>query len=318
MQKPLILSLLLTVPAVLSFAPTMDAKTPGDCSAAVTYTDAAPTIVDVALGDPAFSTLVTALSAADLVTALQGPGPFTVFAPTNDAFDKLPEGALRSLLEPANKEVLAGILTYHVASGEFDAASVVGSTGEVSLNGQKIDFSVVIEGEGAAATTSVFVDGAQVVVTDIKASNGIIHVIDNVILPATDDIVETAAATGIFDTLLVAARAAGLVETLKSPGPLTILAPTDDAFAALPAGTVESLLKPENKQQLIDILSLHVIKGRNYASDVVGLKRLQPLGSKALDVMVQDGVVTIGGATVTATDIDASNGVVHIIDTVIL
>jgi transforming growth factor-beta-induced protein len=319
MQKPLILSLLLTVPAVFSFAPNMAANTPGDCSAAaVTYTDAAPDIVDIALADPNFSTLVTALGAADLVTALQGPGPFTVFAPTNEAFDKLPEGTLRTLLDPANKDTLAGILTYHVTAGEFDAASVVGSTGAVSLNGQKIDFKVVIEGEGRTATTSVFADGAQVVMTDIKASNGIIHVIDSVILPATDDIVDTAVSTGIFDTLVAAARAAGLVETLKGPGPLTVLAPTDDAFAALPAGTVESLLKPENKQQLIDILSLHVIKGRNYAADVVTLERIQPLAGKTLDVVVTEGVVTIGGATVTATDIDASNGVVHIIDTVIL
>ncbi|MDF1800203.1 MAG: fasciclin domain-containing protein [Planctomycetota bacterium] len=318
MQTPLILSLLFTAPALLSFAPAMDAKTPDDCSAAVTYTDAAPSIVEIALADPNFSTLVTALTAADLVTALQGPGPFTVFAPTNDAFDKLPEGSLRSLLDPANKETLAGILTYHVASGQLDAASVVGSTGAVSLNGQKIDFSVVVEGEGATATTSVFVDSAKVVVTDIMASNGIIHVIDSVILPASDDLVATAAAAGTFETLLTAARAAGLVETLQGPGPLTVLAPTDAAFAALPEGTVESLLKPENKQQLIDILSLHVIKGRNYASDVVGLERLQPLGKKALDVVVLDGVVTIGGATVTATDLDASNGVIHIIDTVIL
>jgi len=139
-----------------------------------------------------------------------------------------------------------------------------------------------------------------------------------VILPAADDIVETAAAVGTFDTLLAAARAAGLVDFLKSGGPLTVLAPTDDAFAALPAGTVESLLKPENKDQLVAILKLHVVEGRYYASDVAGVDSIKPLGRKTLGVRTGDGDIAIGGARVIAADIDASNGVVHVIDAVIL
>lgn len=314
MKKPLLLTALLSISAFAALAavPVLDdART-------VDYADAAPDIVDVAVADARFSTLVTALQAAKLVDALKGEGPFTVFAPTNDAFAKLPKETLSFLLDPKNVGDLTGILTFHVLPGKFPAADVVGSTGEVSLNGQKVDFQVMTKGEGREARTSVSVNGAQVLITDIEASNGIIHVIDTVILPATDDLVATAKSAGTFNTLLAAARAAGLVETLTSPGPFTVLAPTDSAFDALPAGTVESLLKPENKEKLAGILKLHVLAGRSYSNQVVTLDSVQPLGRKSLAVRVSDDGVTIGGAKVLRTDIDASNGVIHVIDKVIL
>ena len=140
-------------------------------------------IVDVAIGAGSFNTLVAALQAADLVDVLRGDGPFTVFAPTDDAFAALPEGTLETLLDPANKDLLISILTYHVVSGNVAAADVVNLTSATSVEGSDITVSVTDAG--------VMVDGANVVQVDIAATNGIIHVIDAVILPPARTAVET-------------------------------------------------------------------------------------------------------------------------------
>lgn len=133
------------------------------------------TIVEVAAGDDTFSTLVAAVGAAELVETLSGDGPFTVFAPTDDAFKKLPEGTVESLLKPENKDKLVGILTYHVVPGTVMAKEVVGLSEAKTVQGTTVDIKVV-DGE-------VMVDGAKVVKTDIKCKNGVVHVIDSVILP---------------------------------------------------------------------------------------------------------------------------------------
>ena len=135
---------------------------------------------------------------------------------------------------------------------------------------------------------------------------------------AERDIVDTAVAAGQFETLAVALGAAGLVETLKGPGPFTVFAPTDEAFAKLPAGTVESLLKPENKDQLTAILAYHVVPGTVMAADVVKLDEAKTVAGKMLNVQTSGGNVMINDAKVTATDIAASNGVIHVIDSVVL
>lgn len=134
----------------------------------------------------------------------------------------------------------------------------------------------------------------------------------------THDIVDTAVAAGSFTTLVAAVTAAGLVDTLKGAGPFTVFAPSDDAFAKLPAGTVEDLVKPENKDKLVAILTLHVLSGAVHAADVAG-KTLSPasVNGEALDVDGTDGV-TVNGAKVVAADIDCINGVIHVIDTVLL
>lgn len=132
------------------------------------------------------------------------------------------------------------------------------------------------------------------------------------------DIVETAAEAGTFKTLLAAAEAAGLVGTLKGDGPLTIFAPTDEAFAKLPAGTVENLLKPENKDQLTAVLTYHVVPGKVMAGDVVGLDQATSVQGDTIDISINGGSVMVDAANVIATDIQASNGVIHVIDSVIL
>jgi uncharacterized surface protein with fasciclin (FAS1) repeats len=131
-------------------------------------------------------------------------------------------------------------------------------------------------------------------------------------------VVENAAADASFSTLVAAVKAAGLAETLSGPGPFTVFAPTNEAFAKLPAGTVESLLKPENKEKLVGILTYHVVPGTVKAADVVKLTEAKTVNGKAAKVAVKDGEVMIDGAKVVKTDIVSKNGVIHVIDAVIL
>ena len=278
------------------------------------------TIVDIAAGDERFKTLVAAVTAAGLVETLQGEGPFTVFAPTDEAFAKLPAGTVEELLKPENKQQLVDILTYHVVAGKVMAADVVKLSEAETVLGKKV--AVKVEGD------SVMVNESKVILTDIEASNGVIHVIDTVLLPPADemsgaemekkDIVAIAAGDERFKTLVAAVTAAGLVETLQGEGPFTVFAPTDEAFAKLPAGTIEELLKPENKQKLVDILTYHVVAGKVMAADVVTLSEAETVLGQKVTIKVEDGKVYINDAQVILTDIEASNGVIHVIDTVIL
>jgi uncharacterized surface protein with fasciclin (FAS1) repeats len=147
------------------------------------------------------------------------------------------------------------------------------------------------------------------------------HQITQVAYAAESDIVDTAVAAGSFKTLAAALTAAGLVETLKGPGPFTVFAPTDEAFAKLPAGTLDGLLKPENKEKLKEILLIHVVPGSVYAADVVKLKEAKTAGGKTVSISTADGVkvgTAKGNSKVTKTDIKAKNGVIHVIDAVIL
>jgi len=267
-------------------------------------------IVTTAVEAGSFKTLAAALQAADLVEALQGEGPFTVFAPTDEAFSQLPEGTVETLLKPENKQKLQAVLTYHVVPGKVLASDVVKLTGAQTLNGQQLDIQV---DEG-----TVKVDGATVVTTDISCSNGVIHVIDKVVLPASSTIPEVAGEAGSFKTLLTAVKAAGLVEALSGEGPFTVFAPTDEAFAKLPKETLTSLLKPENKGKLADILKYHVVPGRVYSSAALQAGEAKTLQGTNLKITAKDDSAQVNDAKLLKTDIDASNGVIHVIDTVIL
>jgi len=267
-------------------------------------------IVTTAVEAQSFKTLAAALKAAGLVETLQSKGPFTVFAPTDDAFAKLPAGTVETLLKPENKQQLVSVLTYHVVPGKVNAASVVKLNAAATVNGQRVDIKV--------ADGKVQIDQATVVTADIHCSNGVIHVIDAVILPSADTIPATADKAGTFKTLLAAAKAAGLVEVLAGDKPLTVFAPTDEAFAKLPAGTVESLLKPENKEKLAAILKYHVVPGRVFSNEVLSKSDLKSVQGGMLTAEMKNGVATIAGANLIATDIDAANGVIHVIDAVML
>jgi len=267
-------------------------------------------IVTTAVEAGSFKTLAAALKAGGLIDTLKGKGPFTVFAPTDEAFAKLPAGTVETLLKPENKQQLVAVLTYHVVPGKVLAADVVKLNAATTVNGQRVDIKV--DGD------SVAVDSAHVVKTDIVCSNGVIHVVDAVLLPTGDKIPTVADKAGIFKTLLAAAKAAGLVDALSGDKPLTVFAPTDDAFATLPKGTVESLLKPENKDKLAGILKYHVVAGRYYSSDLLSGKEVKSLQGSPLSVAIHEGQATVGKSKLIKTDIDAANGVIHVIDAVLL
>lgn len=290
-------------------------KCPGKSVTKVVYKqeskDKTLDIVDTAVKAGSFKTLVAAVKAAGLVDALKGKGPFTVFAPTDEAFEKLPAGTVETLLKPENKDKLIAILTYHVVTGNVKAADVV-----------KLKTVNTLQGSNAQITVTdgkVMVNNASVVKTDIACGNGVIHVIDTVLLPKELplDIVDTAVKAGSFKTLVAAVKAAGLVDTLKGKGPFTVFAPTDEAFAKLPAGTVETLLKPENKDKLIAILTYHVIAGKVMASDAAKLNSTDTVLGQTVAIDAKDGV-KINDAKVVKADIDCGNGVIHVIDTVLL
>ena len=268
------------------------------------------TIVETAVSAGQFKTLAAALEAAGLVEALNGEGHFTVFAPTDEAFGKLPASTIETLLRLENKGQLTDILTYHVVKGEVLAKDVVKRSGAVTLQGQRIDIKT--------RDKKVFVDNSQVVKTDIRCSNGVIHVIDAVLMPAADILPTTAKKAGNFKTLLAAAEAAGLVKALSGKYPLTVFAPTDDAFAKLPEGTVQSLLQPENREKLAAILKYHVVPGRVYSEQAVAAGRVETLQGSKLRIAVDHGKAKVNKASLVATDIDAANGVIHVIDKVLL
>ena len=287
-------------------------------------------IVETAQAAGSFRTLLAAAKAAELSEALQTTNPITVFAPTDEAFKKLPEGTVETLLKPENKKQLSAILLYHVVPGNLTADKVTKLSAAQSKQGEMVPFRV--KGD------TVAVGGAKVVKANIACSNGVIHVIDSVIMPPSmqkaqqhsgahsirsessksKDIVDTAVSAGSFKTLVAAVKAAGLAETLKGDGPFTVFAPTDEAFKELPEGTLDSLLKPESKDKLVSILTDHVVPGKVMAQDVTGLKSAKTVNGKEVPIKVSDGKVRIGNANVVKTDILCDNGVIHIIDAVIL
>ncbi|MFN0060152.1 MAG: fasciclin domain-containing protein [Planctomycetota bacterium] len=267
-------------------------------------------LVDTAVEAGSFKTLATALGKAGLVEALKGDGPFTVFAPTDEAFAKLPEKTLSELLKPENKGRLASILTYHVVAGNVPAEKALKLLNAKTLNGQQIDL--------VAKSGELTIDGAKVIKADIQCTNGVIHVIDSVILPSDKSIVATAKDAGVFNTLIAALTAADLATVLQGAGPFTVFAPTDDAFKKLPAGTLENLLRPESRDLLVSILKLHVASGRAFAADALAAEKITTLDKGVVRVRIVDGKPRANEAVIVKTDIDALNGVIHVIDTVLL
>ena len=236
------------------------------------------------------------------------------------------------MLEDPNG-ALTDILLYHVVSGKVMAADVVGMNGAMVETVGGNTFTITVDGD------SVMVDDANVVTTDIETTNGVIHVIDAVIIPGSKDegmeestkdesmaadIVDTAVAAGSFNTLVAAVQAAELVDTLKGEGPFTVFAPSDDAFAALPEGTVEALLE-DPKGALTDILLYHVVSGKVMAADVAGMdgQEVETVGGGKFTIVLDgDKVMLHDGAgnmiQVVSTDIETSNGVIHVVGSVLL
>jgi transforming growth factor-beta-induced protein len=260
------------------------------------------TIVDIAISNPDFSILVQALQKAELVEALQGEGPFTVFAPTDQAF--IDAGID---LNAVSKADLANILKYHVLAGRF-LAKELNEKGFATLNGQKffVDFN----------SGKIFINGkTEVIATDIVASNGVIHVLDMVLMPPAGNIVEIAKDTEKLSSLVAAVVKAQLASALSSDGPFTVFAPTNAAFAKLLAQLGVSL-DEVNVDDLKDILLYHVVNKRLFSADLENTS-YPTLNGAGIDVNTRDLTIN-GDVNIIATDIIATNGVVHLIDQVLM
>ena len=255
--------------------------------------------------------LVAALSHADLVTTLQGDGPFTVFAPTDDAFAAAGID-LTSFDTDEENATLADILLYHVYSGAVNAADVTDGMTVAMVNGDDASFTVSSDG-------TVMIGDATVTTADVISSNGVIHVIDTVLMPPADlvDIPSVAVGTGVHTALVAALTKADLVSTLQGDGPFTVFAPTDQAFTD--AGIdLDSFSTDEEIAALADILTYHVLSGSVLSSDIEDKTTATAVNGDSLAFAVSADGVMVNDANVVSADVLASNGVVHVIDKVLM
>lgn len=281
-------------------------------TAAATGTPRPGNIVEFAINAGNFTTLVAALEATGLDAALDGSQSdqrFTVFAPTDAAFAALPPGAtVPELLLDLPR--LTDILLYHVAAGGFLANSVLALPSVDTLNGQRVDVSL---------TNGIpFLDQSEIVITDVITSNGVIHVIDRVLIPNEATLVETAAAAPAAVYLSHLLEFLPALEDTLDAGEFTVFAPTNQAFQQIPATALRGLVVGPNLPTLQNILAVHVVPGRLFASDVIAANELTSVGGKVLPVTVQNGTVFIDGALVLLTDVETANGNIHLIDTVLM
>ncbi len=278
------------------------------------------TIVDIAASSDDFETLTSALQATGLDATLSDHnGEFTVFAPTDDAFELLGEDTINALLQ--DPDTLSEILTYHVLDSEVGSAAAIGAAGTtvMTVNGASIGLSL--------SGDSLLVNTATVTTTDIMADNGIIHVIDAVLMPPkeseqpTMNIVETAVEAGSFTTLAAALQATNLIAALSDETQMyTVFAPTDAAFAMLGQQTIDTLLA--NPDVLKEILLQHVIGVEVDAVTAYSLngQQAETLSGNMIDIMIDSSTDTLkfGGATITMTDIKTTNGIIHVLDAVVV
>jgi uncharacterized surface protein with fasciclin (FAS1) repeats len=295
------------------------------------------TAATAASNNPLLSTLVTAVSEAGLVDTLNSDGPFTIFAPVNDAFAAIPPADLDAVL--ADEELLTSILTYHVIAGErLDAAGLAAAGSAMTVNGGEVTF-------GADGTT---VNGVDVLCSNVMTANATVHIIGEVLMPAadaeasagptgplcssvptdgegsfagmTDDTAATAASNNpLLSTLVTAVSEAGLVDTLNSDGPFTIFAPVNDAFGAIPPADLDAVLADE--ELLTSILTYHVVAGEQLsAADLAAAGSVTTVNGADLTVETSaDGTLMINGvASVGCADVPTANATVHIIDAVLV
>ncbi len=266
-------------------------------------------ITQIVTANSNVSTLEAAIEAAGLTTALRADGPFTVFAPDNGAFDALGADVVAALLEPGNLELLRSILTFHVVGGvaAFSSGLVDGQM-VTTLNGEELTLGV----SGGGVT----VNGAVVTTPDVQASNGVIHLIDAVLLPEVD-LVDRAILTEQTQTLVAAVTAGGLASTLRGAGPFTVFAPTNGAFAALGTDKLDVLLDPANQALLQKILTYHVISGDIRAADLTDGASVPTAEGSSVTIDLSGAAPRVNGADIVATDIAVKNGVIHLIDGVL-
>lgn len=274
---------------------------------AVLGVEVLPTIFEVVETSEDHNTLEAALIAAELDATLNGAGEFTLFAPTDEAFDALPENLVNALLTDP-EGVLSDILLYHVTGSAAFAGDLTDGQMIETLAGQNITISL--------ENDNVFVNGALVTPADIEAANGVVHVIDAVLIPETTTVFDVVETSPDHETLESALIAAGLDETLSGAGDFTLFAPTDAAFDNLPEGLLDELLGDPDGA-LTDILLYHTADGILLSGDLEDQQTIETLLGENVTVTISDGDVFINNAQVTTADIVTVNGVVHVIDVVL-
>merc|ERR1711878_221611 len=263
------------------------------------------------------STLIDFAVKAGLADTLTGEGPFTVFAPTNAAFAALPQEIVDAV--SADTELLKSVLLYHVVPGNIMSSQASNDLTLDTAEGTSLRVNVYSKGYGNTIT----VNGKSVIKADVKASNGVIHFIDGVMLIPKGDLVDTLVADDRFSTLVAAVTAAGLVDTVKNAEAFTIFAPTNDAFAKIPEATLNGLLA--DKEALTKVLLRHVAPGAVFAKGVNWGNIATAGGEDVCTQVFKTGAVKVSAhsgsskssAMVVEADITATNGVIHAIDTVI-
>lgn len=271
-------------------------------------------IVDTAIDNGSFTTLVAALQAAGLDDDLKGAGPFTVFAPTDAAFADLLSGLGITADQLLAHPQLADVLLYHVIGAQVLSTDLSDGMTAATLQGE--DITVDLDG-------GVKINDANVAIADVMATNGVIHVVDKVLVPAafelgpTQNIVEIAAGNPDFSILVAALQTVGLDDDLAAAGPFTVFAPTNAAFEALLAEldiSAENLLA---HPRLVDVLLYHVLGAKVLSTDLSDGMTASTLFGETILVDLDDGV-KINASNVTAADIEATNGVIHVIDKVLM
>jgi uncharacterized surface protein with fasciclin (FAS1) repeats len=271
--------------------------------------EARNTVFDIISTSPDHNTLALILELTGLDDALNGDGPFTVFAPTDDAFELLPEELIDELL--ANPALLVDILLYHVVGATALSSDLADGQQIITLNGEAVEVTINANG--------IFINNSQVTVADLVADNGVVHVIDAVLLPPAElptvfDIIST---SPVHTTLTTAINAAQLGETLRGEGPFTVFAPTDDAFSALPEGLLEELLA-DPSGTLTSILLYHVVGATAFSTDLTDGQSIVTLNGESVTIRIEGTSVFVNDALVVVADIEASNGVVHVINAVLV
>ena len=275
-------------------------------------------IVEIAVGNSDFSILVAALQKADLVGALQGAGPFTVFAPTNAAFEKLLASLGITADQLLNHPQLKEVLLYHVVSGQVLSSNLENGMMAATLSGESIKVDL---------TSGVKINQSSVSTADVMATNGVIHIIDTVLVPSTfvlsaepevpATVVDIALSNGDFSMLVSLLQKADLVGALQGEGPFTVFAPTNAAFEKLLAALNISASDLMNQPDLAKVLLYHVVSGNVMSTDLSDGLKAPTLNGESVEFDLSSGVM-VNQSNVVSADIKAGNGVVHVIDTVLV
>jgi len=275
-------------------------------------------IVEIAVGNEDFSILVAALQKAELVGALQGEGPFTVFAPTNAAFEKLLASLGITAEDLLNHPQLKEVLLYHVVSGQVLSTDLSNGMTAPTLSGENIKVDL---------SSGVKINSSSVTTADVMATNGVIHIIDSVLVPSTfklnpepavpATVVDVALSNSDFSILVAALQKADLVSALQGEGPFTVFAPTNAAFEKLLAALNISASDLLNQPDLAKVLLYHVVSGKVMSTDLSNGLEAATLNGEKVKFDLSSGV-KVNQSGVTAADIEAGNGVIHVIDTVLV